>query len=175
MTRVRLPWMLRYVCVLLAVLPHSSAARSGPASGKELNFLVYASGDTGEVVRLTPGRGGVWTRAVIDRGIRPVAVDYDPVEQRVYWSDVENRCIKRVFLNGTGSEVFMTRFMGTVDGLSVDVANRRLYFSNMNSVRAGTWISSWQRIEMVDLDRRNRKRVIETDLDKPRAVVVHRG
>ncbi|XP_035667148.1 low-density lipoprotein receptor-related protein 5-like [Branchiostoma floridae] len=175
MTRDRLPWMLRYVCVLLAVLPHSSAARSGPASGKELNFLVYASGDTGEVVRLTPGRGGVWTRAVIDRGIRPVAVDYDPVEQRVYWSDVENRCIKRVFLNGTGSEVFMTRFMGTVDGLSVDVANRRLYFSNMNSVRAGTWISSWQRIEMVDLDRRNRKRVIETDLDKPRAVVVHRG
>ena len=36
---------------------------------------------------------------------RPVAIDFDPVEQRVYWSDVVTQTINRAFLNGSNQEV----------------------------------------------------------------------
>jgi low density lipoprotein receptor-related protein 5/6 len=31
-----------------------------------------------------------------------IAVDYDPVERHVYWTDDESRSIRRAFLNGSG-------------------------------------------------------------------------
>ena len=31
-----------------------------------------------------------------------VAVDYNPLDKRVYWSDVDAKQIKRMFLNGVG-------------------------------------------------------------------------
>ena len=35
----------------------------------------------------------------------PIAVDYDSVESRLYWTDVSAKVIKRAFMNGTGEEV----------------------------------------------------------------------
>lgn len=32
-----------------------------------------------------------------------IAIDYDPVEGYVYWTDDEVRAIRRAFLNGTGN------------------------------------------------------------------------
>ena len=43
----------------------------------------------------------------------PIAVDYDPVEGRVYWSDVKEQKIQRAYLNGTGREVVV----GPEDGV----------------------------------------------------------
>ena len=37
----------------------------------------------------------------------PVAVDYDPIGQMVYWTDVGSKSISRCFLNGTGQEVIL--------------------------------------------------------------------
>jgi len=34
---------------------------------------------------------------------RAVAIDFDPVEQMVYWTDVDARAIGRAFLNGSGN------------------------------------------------------------------------
>lgn len=31
-----------------------------------------------------------------------IAIDYDPVEDQVYWTDDEVRAIKRAYLDGTG-------------------------------------------------------------------------
>ena len=38
----------------------------------------------------------------------PIAVDYDPIEDRVYWSDVKEQKVQRAFMNGTGKEVITT-------------------------------------------------------------------
>ena len=37
----------------------------------------------------------------------PVAVDYDPVEGKVYWTDVVEKTINRAFVNGTKQEVIV--------------------------------------------------------------------
>ena len=35
---------------------------------------------------------------------RPLGVDYDFIEDRVYWSDFESSVIRRVFMNGSNLE-----------------------------------------------------------------------
>lgn len=35
-----------------------------------------------------------------------IAIDYDPVEDQVYWTDDEVRAIKRAYLDGTGERAF---------------------------------------------------------------------
>lgn len=35
-------------------------------------------------------------------------VDYDALEQRIYWSDVRTQTIKRAFINGTGIETVVS-------------------------------------------------------------------
>lgn len=35
-------------------------------------------------------------------------VDYDALEQRIYWSDVRTQTIKRAFINGTGVETVVS-------------------------------------------------------------------
>ena len=39
--------------------------------------------------------------------VSPVAVDYDPISQMVYWTDVGSKSISRCYLNGTGQEIVL--------------------------------------------------------------------
>ena len=39
---------------------------------------------------------------------RPVAIDYDPVDAMLYWTDVSHSSISRSFLDGTGIVVLVT-------------------------------------------------------------------
>ena len=59
------------------------------------------------------------------------AIAFDPLEQRVYWSDVEESRIYRQFLNGTKTEIFLEGGIGTVDGMAIDPASRLLFFTNI--------------------------------------------
>lgn len=36
------------------------------------------------------------------------AVDYDAINERIYWADVKTRTIKRAFINGTKLETVMS-------------------------------------------------------------------
>ncbi|XP_078689114.1 uncharacterized protein LOC144920665 [Branchiostoma floridae x Branchiostoma belcheri] len=134
-------------------------------------FLLYAKADEGQIMMLTMDLSMVARPVLLDQGVRPVAVAYDPIEQRVYWSDVVTHTINRVFLNGTGSEVFMdsTNGIASVEGLAVDWQNRRLYFSNLGLHYTGV---SWGRVEMVGLDRTGHRRLLEGRVEKPRSIVL---
>ncbi|XP_019628781.1 PREDICTED: low-density lipoprotein receptor-related protein 4-like, partial [Branchiostoma belcheri] len=134
-------------------------------------FLLYAKADEGQIMMLTVDLSMAARPVLLDQGVRPVAVAYDPIEQRVYWSDVVTHTINRVFLNGTGSEAFMdgTNGIASVEGLAVDWQNRRLYFSNLGLHYTGV---SWGRVEMVGLDRTGHRRLLEGRVGKPRSIVL---
>ncbi|KAI8520240.1 hypothetical protein Bbelb_034970 [Branchiostoma belcheri] len=134
-------------------------------------FLLYAKADEGQIMMLTVDLSMAARPVLLDQGVRPVAVAYDPVEQRVYWSDVVTHTINRVFLNGTGSEVFMdsTNGIASVEGLAVDWQNRRLYFSNLGLHYTGV---AWGRVEMVGLDRTGHRQLLEGRVGKPRSIVL---
>ncbi|XP_072018651.1 low-density lipoprotein receptor-related protein 6-like [Amphiura filiformis] len=97
---------------------------------------------------------------------RPVAVDYDPVEQRVYWTDVRKRTINRAFINGTAQEevLRLSNIPGAQsvpDGLTIDVDNRHIYWTD----------AGLNRIERSNLDGSSRQIILEDNLDDPRAIV----
>ena len=43
-------------------------------------------------------------RIPITKGFNIVALAFDPVEKRIYWSDVSRKIINRAYLNGQGEE-----------------------------------------------------------------------
>lgn len=96
-----------------------------------------------------------------------VALGYDPVDKRVYWSDVDEGSINRIFLSGIGSKQQIQRNAGVVDGMALDVQNNFIYWTEVsNNVRRG-------RIMRASLDGRN-PRQMRQGLDKPRAIVLYK-
>ena len=93
---------------------------------------------------------------------RPIALDYDPVEDRVYWSDVAQGLIASVFTNATSLKILFRCNILRPDGLVIDHVARNIYWTD-----AGT-----NRIEVARLDGSRRKELINTELDKPRAILL---
>jgi low density lipoprotein receptor-related protein 5/6 len=90
-----------------------------------------------------------------------VAIDYDPIDGKVYWTD-QVRGIFNVFMNGTGLQEVITSQVDHPDGLAVDWLGRNLYWTD-----TGT-----DRIEVAKLDGTSRKVLISRYLDEPRDITL---
>ena len=93
---------------------------------------------------------------------RPIALDYDPVEDRVYWTDVEQGLIISAFFNATSVKILFRCNVNVPDGLAIDKVGRNIYWSD-----TGT-----NRIEVARLDGTKRRLLIKDGLDQPRAIVL---
>ena len=93
---------------------------------------------------------------------RPVALDLDITEDRVYWTDVSLNTISRVFINGSSPEVVVSQNVHTPDGLAVDPVGGNIYWTD-----TGT-----NKIEVSRMDGSIRKTLISQGLDNPRDIIV---
>ena len=93
---------------------------------------------------------------------RPVAVDYDPVEGKIYWTDVTLQLVARAFPNGSSVEVIAHNNVETPDGLAVDYVGRNLYWTDMGT----------SKIEVARLDGSSRRSLITTSIEYPRAIIL---
>ncbi|CAH1786283.1 unnamed protein product [Owenia fusiformis] len=91
-----------------------------------------------------------------------IAIDYDPVDKYVYWTDDEVRTIRRAYMDGTGQQVIVSREVNHPDGIAVDWIARNLYWTD-----TGT-----DRIEVSRLNGTSRKILISENLEEPRAIVL---
>ncbi|XP_062373779.1 low-density lipoprotein receptor-related protein 6 isoform X2 [Sardina pilchardus] len=91
-----------------------------------------------------------------------IAIDYDPIEGYVYWTDDEVRAIRRSYLDGSDAQLVVTSQVSHPDGIAVDWVARNLYWTD-----TGT-----DRIEVTRLNGTMRKILISEDLDEPRAIVL---
>ena len=93
---------------------------------------------------------------------RPVAVDYDPVEGKIYWTDVTLKLVARAFPNGSSVEVIAHNNVETPDGIAVDHAGRNLYWTDKGT----------SKIEVARLDGSFRRSLIITSIEYPRAIIL---
>ncbi|XP_013392591.1 uncharacterized protein LOC106160517 [Lingula anatina] len=139
------------------------------------DYLFWTKKDTGQIGYLNPSKLYSGDTYLVAQSSRPVAVAYDPVDKKVYWSDVREKSVYRANLNGTSKQLFLphTAGIGVVDGLAVDWRHRRLYFTNRRQpTQEGRVVDSvWHKIEMVSLDRTERW-TMTTLPEKPRGLVV---
>lgn len=91
-----------------------------------------------------------------------IAIDYDPVDGHVYWTDDEVHAIRRSRLDGSDAQLLVTSQVSHPDGIAVDWVARNLYWTD-----TGT-----DRIEVTRLNGTMRKILISEDLDEPRAIVL---
>ncbi|XP_056271674.1 low-density lipoprotein receptor-related protein 5 isoform X2 [Pseudoliparis swirei] len=91
-----------------------------------------------------------------------IAIDYDPVEGFVYWTDDEVRAIRRSHIDGSNAVMLVTTEINHPDGIAVDWVARNLYWTD-----TGT-----DRIEVTRLNGTSRKILISENLDEPRAIVL---
>ncbi|PFX23099.1 Low-density lipoprotein receptor-related protein 6 [Stylophora pistillata] len=93
---------------------------------------------------------------------RPIALDYDPVEDRVYWTDVRQGRIMSAFRNASSAKTIYYCNVLNPDGLAIDHVGRNVYWTD-----TGT-----DRIELGRLDGTKRKVLFKDGLDEPRAIVL---
>ena len=93
---------------------------------------------------------------------RPVAVDYDPVEGKIYWTDVTLKLVARAFPNGSSVEVIAHNNVETPDGIAVDHVGRNLYWTDKGT----------SKIEVARLDGSFRRSLIITSIEYPRAIIL---
>uniref|UniRef100_A0AAZ3NRC3 EGF-like domain-containing protein n=1 Tax=Oncorhynchus tshawytscha TaxID=74940 RepID=A0AAZ3NRC3_ONCTS len=112
-------------------------------------------------------------------------VDYDALENRIYWSDVRTQTIKRAFINGTGVEtvvsaenkhcfgihwlklpvcVLVFSDLPNAHGLAVDWVSRNLFWTSYDVNK--------KQINVARLDGSFKNAVIQ-GLDKPHCLVLH--
>ncbi|XP_067016159.1 low-density lipoprotein receptor-related protein 6-like [Acropora muricata] len=128
------------------------------------HFMLFAEANAGEIYKVpldvtdTPCE----PLAIRDNISRPVAVDYDSVEGKVYWTDVTLKQIVRSFPNGSDLEVLASHNVTKPDGIAIDWIGRNLYWTD-----AGT-----NSIEVSRLDGSSRTSLITANLDLPRAIIL---
>lgn len=91
-----------------------------------------------------------------------ISIDYDPVEDFIYWSDEEQRVIKKSRQDGTSTTDVINSEIKQPDGLAVDWIARNLHWTDAGS----------DRIEVCRLNGNYRRVLINDNLEEPRGIAV---
>ncbi|XP_033629026.1 low-density lipoprotein receptor-related protein 2-like [Asterias rubens] len=91
-----------------------------------------------------------------------VALDFDYVDQKIYFSDIGNHSINRMNMDGTNIEQVHTNGVINTEGLAVDWVTKKLYWIDRNR----------DVMEVSDLDGKNRLVLISSGLFEPRAIAL---
>ncbi|XP_025083702.1 low-density lipoprotein receptor-related protein 5-like isoform X2 [Pomacea canaliculata] len=125
-------------------------------------FLLVAKSGPANIHRIDLSSSKIST-IPIDGLKKPIAVDYDPVEGRVYWTDVEERTIRSA--KDGGSNVRLLRQLGqkaAPHGLSLDSQSRLLIYTDLGEKVFGL-ITLYSKYNYHHI-------VIDSDIDVPRDI-----
>ena len=127
-------------------------------------FIIFAEADAEEIykVPLQIPETPCYPLGINTNISRPVAVDYDPVEGKVYWTDVTLKLVASSFPNGSSVKVIAHTNVTTPGGLAVDYVGRNIYWTD-----EGT-----SRIEVAKLDGSSRRGLITSSIEQPRAILL---
>nr|XP_023018542.1 low-density lipoprotein receptor-related protein 6 [Leptinotarsa decemlineata] len=91
-----------------------------------------------------------------------IAVDFDPIENFIYWSDDEVKKIQRAKLDGTNQQDVIQTEIQDPDGIALDWISRNIYWTDAGS----------NRIEIARLSGGYRKVIVMDKLLDPRGIAV---
>lgn len=123
---------------------------------KTVNHLVKYVNQSGFSIRplVTPSN---------ERLDYPVALDYDPLEEYIYWTDRKTKKTYRMKEDGSNYKVIMRQKSGASHGIAVDGLSRTIFWFNDNG----------KKLMMSSLDGALTKTILKTGLDNPRDIALY--
>ena len=91
-----------------------------------------------------------------------VAIDYDPVDKMVYWSDLRVGINRANFQSKSKQEQILIQDVNHTDGIAVDYQGRNIFWTDTGK----------NHIEVARLDGSFHKILISDDLDEPRDIAL---
>ena len=94
-----------------------------------------------------------------------VAIDFDIEQEMVYWTDIHHDSLHRAKIEAEDNsyETVIKFNLASPEGIAVDWVGSKLYWTDRTPGK----------IEVSELDGRNRAVLVSEDVQNPRAIVVH--
>ncbi|GAB6028318.1 hypothetical protein CHUAL_002491 [Chamberlinius hualienensis] len=103
---------------------------------------------------------------MVKMGLRNVvSLNFDYREQRIYFCDVGNKVIQRMFINGSNQESIVRHDTHGLEGLAVDWVGRKIYWLDRNG----------KQLDVAELNGTYRRALLYKNINDPRGIVVHPG
>ncbi|XP_071313320.1 pro-epidermal growth factor [Trachinotus anak] len=115
-----------------------------------------------DVRRISPDGTGDQTLVEEPKGTI-IALDYDPVQNNVYFASTSRKTIERIDLNGGSRDIVVSENLNSPEGLAIDWIHRRMYWTD----------KSQSTVDSSTLVGLNRETIVRKGLEKPRGIAVH--
>uniref|UniRef100_A0A671YI11 Epidermal growth factor n=1 Tax=Sparus aurata TaxID=8175 RepID=A0A671YI11_SPAAU len=92
-----------------------------------------------------------------------IALDYDPVQNNLYFASTSQKTIERVDLSDGSRDVLVSDGLDSPEGLAIDWVHRRMYWTD----------KSQSTVDCSSLAGLNRETIVSRGLEKPRGIAVH--
>ncbi|XP_034545945.1 pro-epidermal growth factor [Notolabrus celidotus] len=92
-----------------------------------------------------------------------IALDYDPVQNKVFFASTRQKTIERVDLNGGSRDILVSDGLDSPEGLAIDWIHHRMYWTDKGQ-------STVERSSLAGL---NRETIVSKGLEEPRGIAVH--
>ncbi|XP_041369837.1 deleted in malignant brain tumors 1 protein-like [Gigantopelta aegis] len=132
-----------------------------PSTTTPNNFLLFTDTRKKQIYRMDVSTFS-YVQVPLTNHDNPIAIDYDPVDARIYWTDVGLRRIRSASLSGTDEKTVRQLSSGAVpDGIAIDSVSRLIFYTDTGN----------DIIAVMSIDGFAHKIIIDHGLDEPRAIV----